>query len=66
MIYRIDDIIITKKKHVCGSDKWIVIRVGAEIKIRCLICGREVMIFKTDLDKKVKQMEQKIEGKMNT
>jgi hypothetical protein len=61
MIYQINDTITTKKKHVCGSDKWIVVRVGAEIKIKCSNCGREVMIFKADLDKKVKLKEQKIE-----
>jgi len=58
MIYQVNDIITTKKKHVCGSDQWIVLRVGAEIKIRCSKCGREVMIFKIDLDKKVKHKEQ--------
>lgn len=54
MKYNIDDIIQTKKKHVCGSFEWKVARIGAEIKIKCLGCGREVLIFKADLDKKVK------------
>ncbi|MGI6360614.1 MAG: DUF951 domain-containing protein [Acholeplasmatales bacterium] len=55
MKYKIDDIIKTKKPHVCGNNEWQVIRVGADIKIRCLKCDREVMIPKYDLDKKVKQ-----------
>ncbi|TNF06925.1 MAG: DUF951 family protein, partial [Bacillota bacterium] len=28
MIYQINDILVTKKKHVCGSDQWIVLRMG--------------------------------------
>lgn len=55
MKYKIDDIIKTKKPHICGNNEWLVIRVGADIKIRCLKCDREVMIPKYDLDKKVKQ-----------
>lgn len=54
MKYNIGDHIITKKKHVCGSDEWEVLRTGAEIKIKCIKCNREIMIFKTELDKKIK------------
>ena len=49
-----NDILITKKKHVCGSDRWIVTRIGADIKIKCEKCGREVMFFKPVLEKRVK------------
>lgn len=56
MTYQINDIIVTKKKHVCGSDQWVVLRIGAEIKIKCIKCNREVMIFKADLDKKIKNV----------
>ncbi len=55
MKYKIDDVIKTKKPHVCGSDQWQVIRVGADIKIKCLKCDREVMIPKYELDKKIRQ-----------
>ncbi|PKK98778.1 MAG: DUF951 domain-containing protein [Tenericutes bacterium HGW-Tenericutes-2] len=54
MKYNIGDHIITKKKHVCGSDEWEVLRTGAEIKIKCIKCSREIMVFKTELDKKIK------------
>ena len=40
MIYSIGDKVITKKKHPCGSDVWTVIRVGADVKIKCDKCGR--------------------------
>ena len=54
MKYEIGMIISTKKPHVCKNDQWEVIRTGADIKIKCLNCGREVMISKVKLDKIVK------------
>ncbi|MFP4177595.1 MAG: DUF951 domain-containing protein [Acholeplasmataceae bacterium] len=53
MKYSVGDTIVTKKKHVCGSNEWTVLRTGIEIKIRCKGCGREVMLFKAKLDKRI-------------
>lgn len=58
MIYILGETIKTKKKHVCGSNEWIVIRTGADIKIKCATCAREVMIPKYELDKKIKEKNQ--------
>lgn len=55
MMYKIDDVITTKKKHVCGNDKWKIIRIGADIKMECINCGRVVLIPKVELDKKIKK-----------
>lgn len=41
---RLGDVIQTRKPHPCGGDRWTVIRIGADIKIRCLTCGRIVML----------------------
>ena len=38
------DVITTRKAHPCGSAEWIVIRTGADLKIRCKGCGRIVML----------------------
>lgn len=54
-MYKLDDIITTKKKHVCGNDKWKIIRIGADIKMECINCGRVVLIPKVELDKKIKK-----------
>jgi hypothetical protein len=55
MKYEINDIITLKKQHVCGSYDWKVIRTGAELKIKCLKCNREIMVLKKELDKKIKK-----------
>ena len=54
MIYKLGDIVETKKPHVCGNNKWSVIRVGADIKLKCVGCEREIMMAKYELDKKIK------------
>ena len=55
MRYQVGMIITTKKPHVCKSNTWTVIRTGADIKIKFHGCGREVMMPKVELDKKIKQ-----------
>ena len=56
----IGDRVRMRKKHPCGHDEWVVFRVGADVGIRCLGCGRRVL-----LPRKVflKQLKQKIAGK---
>ena len=38
------DVIQSRKPHPCGSDTWTVIRTGADIKMKCNVCGRIVML----------------------
>ena len=40
------DIIKMKKKHPCGSDEWEVIKVGADIKLKCCGCMHEIITKK--------------------
>lgn len=62
MRYNLGDVVITKKKHVCGNDRWSIERIGAEVKIKCTQCGREVMMLKMDFDKKIKSIVPKSEN----
>ncbi len=59
MKYSIGDHVITKKPHVCGSFEWEVLRTGIDVKLKCIKCGREIMMFKAELDKKVKSINPK-------
>lgn len=49
----IGDIVQMKKGHPCGENQWKIIRVGADIKIRCLGCARIVMMDRADFIKRV-------------
>jgi hypothetical protein len=42
MEIKLGDVVRLKKKHPCGSDEWQVVRLGADIGIRCLKCQRRV------------------------
>ena len=39
-VFNLGDIVEMKKSHPCGNNNWEVIRLGADIKIKCLGCGR--------------------------
>lgn len=56
MEIRLGDLIQTRKKHPCGTDRWIVIRVGADIKIRCQGCGRIVMLERPEFEKRLRKI----------
>ena len=54
MRYKIDDILEFKKNHACGSNKWRVIRVGADIKLECVGCLRQISLLASQIDKRLK------------
>ena len=54
--YLLGDLVQMRKTHPCGSDKWTVIRVGADIKIRCSGCSRIVMMDRADFVKRMKKI----------
>lgn len=56
-MYNLDDIIQTKKPHVCGSNEWKVIRTGADIKLECQGCKRIILLSSFELDKRVKNKQ---------
>jgi hypothetical protein len=51
---QLDDRLKMRKQHPCGSDEWRVLRLGADIKIECLGCGRQVMLTRRKLARSVK------------
>ena len=51
---RLDDQIRMRKAHPCGGMDWKVLRVGADIKIECLTCGRQVMLTRRELARRTK------------
>lgn len=53
---RLGDVVQMRKAHPCGSDRWTVIRTGADIKIRCLGCGRIVMLDREAFFKRRKKL----------
>jgi len=54
--FYLGDVVETKKEHPCGNKTWEVIRLGADIKIKCLKCGRIVMLPRSKFEKVVKKI----------
>ncbi|WDC85362.1 DUF951 domain-containing protein [Caloramator sp. mosi_1] len=55
-VFNLGDIVETRKEHPCGSKTWEVIRLGADIKIKCTGCGRIVMLPRAKFEKSVKRI----------
>ena len=51
---RLGDTVRLRKAHPCGGYVWEVVRVGADVRIRCLECDRRVLMSRSELDKRVK------------
>lgn len=51
----VGDTVQLRKPHPCGSDRWTVYRVGADIGLRCEGCGRMVMLPRSDFNKRFKK-----------
>lgn len=53
----VGDILTMKKTHPCGSREWQVLRTGADFRLRCCGCGREVMGPRSKFEKSVRQVK---------
>ena len=57
MDIQVGDVLIMKKQHPCGSDRWEVLRTGADFRLRCLGCGYEVMGARSRFERNIKKVE---------
>lgn len=60
-MYELHDIVEMKKPHPCGTNRWEIIRMGADIKIQCTGCQHIVMLARREFDKKLKKILPKAE-----
>ncbi len=57
MEYSLHDIVMMKKQHPCKkSELWEIVRVGVDIKIKCLGCNNIIMMERPDFEKKMKKI----------
>lgn len=54
--FKLNDIVEMKKPHPCGENKWQIIRMGADIRIKCLGCSRSILIPRNEFTKKMKRI----------
>lgn len=59
--FSLHDIVEMKKQHPCGENRWQIIRMGADIRIKCLGCNRSVLIPRNEFARKMKRIIEKAE-----
>jgi hypothetical protein len=52
----LDDVVRLRKPHPCGSLDWRVVRLGADIGLKCLGCDRRVLLARSTLERRLKQV----------
>lgn len=57
MELRLGDVVHLRKPHPCGGFDWEVVRLGADIRIKCLACERLVMLARSELRKRTKGVD---------
>ena len=60
--FNLGDTVQMRKAHPCGSDEWVVIRTGADVKIRCCGCGRIVMLDRAVFEKRMRRVVRQAGG----
>ena len=56
MDVQVGNILLMKKPHPCGENRFLVLRVGMDFKIRCTGCGHEVMLPRAKVEKNIKKI----------
>ncbi|MBE3575619.1 MAG: DUF951 domain-containing protein [Firmicutes bacterium] len=55
--FSVGDVVRVKKKHPCGSDRWEILRVGMDFRIKCLGCGRIVMMPRVKFERIAREIQ---------
>ena len=58
MDIQVGDIVKLKKQHPCGSSEWEVLRIGADFRLKCMGCSRQIMIARKLVEKNVKEIRE--------
>ncbi len=53
--FAVGDVVRLKKPHPCGGLDWSVVRLGADIGVKCQTCGRRVLLPRRDLERRMRQ-----------
>ena len=56
MNVNVGDILVMKKNHPCGCNRFLVLRSGMDFKLRCESCGHEVMVARSKAEKNTRQI----------
>lgn len=55
----LDDVVVLRKPHPCGGDTWRIVRLGADIGLRCTSCQRRVLVPRSAVERDIKRFAQR-------
>ncbi len=53
---KVGDTVILRKPHACGTNRWQVVRLGADVGLVCLHCGRRVLLPRDEFDRRLRRV----------
>jgi len=56
MQFELGDRLRLRKPHPCGSYEWLVVRLGADIGLRCVQCGRRVLLPRSEVERRTREI----------
>ena len=56
MNLKVGNVVRLRKLHPCGGLEWEIVRIGADIGLRCLTCGHRVLLPRSKIEKRIKQI----------
>ncbi|GGC94968.1 hypothetical protein GCM10007216_27110 [Thalassobacillus devorans] len=59
--FQLNDVVEMKKPHPCGDNRWKIIRMGADIRIKCMGCDHSVLIPRRRFETKLKRVLERAE-----
>lgn len=59
---RVGDVVKMKKGHPCGTNEWEIIKLGMDVGIKCLGCGREVRLLRSKFDQRFRGYINRADG----
>ncbi len=58
-MYQVDEVWTMKKPHPCGGREWKIVRIGADVKLQCRVCGKYINLTREELKKRAKSVAER-------
>jgi hypothetical protein len=59
--YNVGDVVKMRKPHPCGGEDWEIMRTGVDFRIKCVTCGRVILVPRPKFEKSVKKIIEKVD-----
>ena len=64
MEIKLGDVVRLRKRHPCGGNEWMVVRIGADVGLKCLKCQRQILLEHGIFERRVKALVSKADSEI--